>query len=61
MGAGVGAEAELLEDLIDVGFDGALGDEQSSGGSWVVVLGRWLRSSSRKLRAWGDRHLDDHA
>src|SRR5216683_497606 len=31
MGAGVGAEAELEEDLLDVCFDGALGDEQAGG------------------------------
>ena len=31
MGAGVGIEAELEEDLFDVGFDGAFGDEQAGG------------------------------
>src|SRR5258708_32497105 len=29
VGVRVGVEAELLEDLLDVGFDGALGDEQA--------------------------------
>ncbi len=31
VGAGVGGEAELLEDLVDVSFDSALGDEQAVG------------------------------
>ena len=31
VGAAVVAEAELLEDLLDVGLDGALGDEQAGG------------------------------
>src|SRR5258708_40239575 len=35
VGAGVGAEAELEEDLLDVGFDGALGDEQAGGDGLV--------------------------
>jgi hypothetical protein len=35
VGAGVGGEAELLGDLLDVGFDGALGDEQAGGDGLV--------------------------
>ena len=31
MGVGIGAEAELEEDLLDMRFDGALGDEQVGG------------------------------
>jgi hypothetical protein len=31
VGVGVGVEAELEEDLLDVCFDGALGDEQTGG------------------------------
>ncbi len=31
VGAGVGGEAELEEDLLDVSFDGALGDGQAGG------------------------------
>jgi hypothetical protein len=35
VGAGIGGEAELLEDLLDVGFDGAFGDEQAGGDGLV--------------------------
>jgi hypothetical protein len=31
VGVGLGAEAELLEDPLDVGFDGAFRDEQAGG------------------------------
>jgi hypothetical protein len=35
VGARLGSEAEFPEDLVDVSFDGALGDEQAGGDSPV--------------------------